>query len=67
MTWVGPPLPPPEQHLVGAGDVGTCLDLDGGPESLVVEFGGAVFCCRAEDVRVDPPPVVRHERRHDRR
>lgn len=50
VTWTGE-----AGELARPGDRGTFVDLDGGPESYVVDFGpGRVFCCRADEVELDP-------------
>ena len=64
LTWVGPRLPL-EPDVVTTGDRGVFLDYEGDPAHYVVEFGAAIFCCAADDVRPDPRPPVPVTRRHN--
>ena len=51
--------------LVSTGDRGVLIDLDGGPDSYVVDFGpGRTFCCAPAHVRLDPVEAPRQRRRH---
>lgn len=50
VTWVGP-----HDDVVKPGDRGTFVDVDGSPDSYVVDFGpGRVFCCAATEVEFEP-------------
>jgi len=64
LTWVGLPLPPPEEESVKVGDVGRFEDYEGDPDHYVVSFNGAVFCCKAADVLPEPRPPVVNQRIH---
>ena len=60
LTWVGEPF-----ELASPGDRGTFVDFDGGPDSYVVDFGpGKVFCCRPDEVEVDPVVAPEPTKRH---
>jgi hypothetical protein len=50
---------------VRPGDRGLFLDYEGDHDNYVVEFNGAVFCCRAADVHADPRPPMPVVRRHN--
>ena len=58
-------MPAPERDVVKAGDVGVFEDYEGDPDHYLVEFNGAVFCCKATDVMAEPQPPVVNERRHN--
>jgi hypothetical protein len=64
LTWIGSPLPPPDAHVVSAGDRGIFVDYEGDSDHYVVDFNGALFCCAAGDVRPDPRPPAVDKRRH---
>jgi hypothetical protein len=62
LTWVGSP---PSDGVVAPGDRGSFVDYDGDPESYVVHFNNAMFCCDASEVRPDARPPVAVKRRHN--
>ena len=62
LTWVGAPA---EGGAVQPDDRGVFIDYEGDEGSYVVDFNGAMFCCAASDVRVDPRDAVRVGRRHN--
>ena len=62
LTWVGSP---PSDGVVAPGDRGSFIDYDGDPESYVVQFNNAMFCCDASEVRPDARPPVPVNRRHN--
>lgn len=61
LTWVGAPAP---DGVVAPGDRGSFIDYEGDPESYVVQFNKATFCCGATDVHPDARPPVPVRRRH---
>jgi hypothetical protein len=62
LTWVGRS---PSDGVVAPGDRGSFIDSDGDPESYVVQFNDALFCCDASEVRADARPPVPVKRRHN--
>jgi hypothetical protein len=62
LMWVGRS---PSDGVVAPGDHGAFIDYDGDPESYVVQFNNAMFCCDASEVLADARPPVLVKRRHN--